>query len=79
MTVEQILTLRDRVLPICNAVPYGSVTLQDGAWVVGFRENKAIMALQIEFRDREIANDADLYRAEIDLENQIRGAIMLSA
>jgi hypothetical protein len=77
-TLEQMLTIRGRVVAVCDAVAYGDPQLHNGSWVVGFKQHKEIMALQVNVRDREISNESELYKAEIDLEKAIRGAILMS-
>jgi hypothetical protein len=57
---------------------YGVPKVKNTVWTVGFKQNKEPMALQVEYPDREIANDSDLLRAELDLENRMRGAILMS-
>jgi hypothetical protein len=78
MTLEQILNIRERILPAFDAVPSGRPSLQHGAWLVGFRKKTASMTLQVELRNCKISNEADLYRAEIDLESRIRDAFLMS-
>jgi len=78
MTLEQMLTISERAAAICGASRYGDPKLESGTWTVGFKQHKEIMALQLDFPDREIANGNDLNRAEVDLERKMRNAIRMS-
>jgi hypothetical protein len=78
MTMEEMRTITRRAAAICNAAPYGEPKLEDGIWTVGFKQFKEIMALQVEFSDRQLANDSDLERAEMALEKTMQTAILMS-
>jgi hypothetical protein len=71
-------TISKRAAAVCAASPYRNPEIQNGVWTVGFWPNKAEIVLQVDFPDREIRTEDDLYRAEIELEQTMRGAILLS-
>ena len=78
MTIEQMQTIGTRVATICDASLYGDPKLENGVWTVGFKQHKEMMALEVNFPDRDIAKDNDLNRAELDLERTMKSAIFLS-
>jgi hypothetical protein len=57
MTIEQMRTIGTRAAAICDASLYGDPKLENGVWTVGFKQRKEIMALQVNFPDREIAKE----------------------
>jgi hypothetical protein len=78
MTLEQMLTISKLAAAVCAAIPYSEPKLENGVWTVGFWPDKADIALQVDFPDREIKTDKDLGRAEIDLVHRMRGVILMS-
>ena len=78
MTIEQMQTIGAHAAATCDASLCPPLKLENGVWTVGFKQHKEIMALQIPFPDREVAEDYDLFKAEEDLERIMRGAIMMS-
>ncbi len=78
MTNEQMLEVCRLVFPVDDAALYGLPKLHDGTWTVGFKREREEMALQAEFEDREIHNDAERYAAIRALENRVRGVLLLS-
>jgi len=78
MTIEQMKEIGTRAAAICGAKLSGEPTLKNGVWTVGFRQYKEVTALEVGFSDREVANDSELLKAEIDLERTMRGGILMS-
>jgi hypothetical protein len=71
-------TITLRASAHCSSDPYGEPKLEGGAWTVGFQQKTEIMALQVRFPDRECVDEDDLYKAQMELMQQMQTAIMMS-
>lgn len=78
MTLEQVKTIRDSVFPGLSVTAYGDPRLENGVWKIGFGQSLDSMALDASFADRNIDNEADRNKAEVDLAKVIRGTILMA-